>query len=177
MKNYALIILFSALASIVAIPVSGSFRITLGIVVVIAAIEAFRIRKPILLAFLAGLAVCLTRILVDSFSGTMTATLASNYLLEFFFYVGYGTLYHVATTNNRSSYPLPLVVTLVLADAGGNFFEYFIRSLASDQAWATTSLTAILLAAFVRSVLIVLLVWFLTNYVSPKLGIEGGRND
>lgn len=167
-----LIVLFSALASIVAFPVAGGFRIGLGAVVLFACIHAFRVQRPILLSLIAGIAISLTRILVDSFSLEMTGTLASNYLLETFFYVGYGVIYYYAVVKNRSDYPLPLVVALTIGDGGGNFLEYYLRHLAADEAWTQQSLTVILITAVVRSVLIVLLAWILSRYVTHRFGID-----
>lgn len=171
------VVVLSALASLIAVPITDGFRISLGIVVLIAAIHAFHIERPIRLALITGVAVCLTRILFDSFRLDMTAQMASVYFLEVFFYLGYGAIYTFAVRTNTSPYPLPLVVALSLADMGGNFFEYALRHLAADEAWAGTSLVSILLAAFVRSVLIVFLVWALSSFAASRTGKERSSHD
>ena len=170
-----IIVVLSCLASLITFPVSGSFRITLGIVVLFAGIHAYKIKKPILLSAITGLAVCLTRIIVESFGKGMTGAIASNYLLEITFYVGYGIIYYYAITKNTSKYPLPLVAALTLGDAGGNFIEYYLRHLAADEAWLNTSLTTIFLAAVVRSTLIVILVWLISRFVIKDTANEGRR--
>ncbi len=173
MGLHVLIVVLSALASIIAFPVAGGFRISLGIVVLFACIHAFQIKRPIRLALVTGIVVCLTRMFLESFSTPMTATLATNYFLEVFFYLGYGIIYYFAITKNESAkYPLPLVVALTIADGGGNFLEYYLRHMAADEAWLQTSLVTILFAAFARSVLIVLLSWLLSNFITPKLAKE-----
>ena len=177
MSTYVLVVLLSTLASLVALPVTGGFRISLAVVVLFSMIHALQLKRPILLAFVTGIAVVLTRIFVDSLSTPMTGTLASNYFLEVFFYLGYAVIYQWAIRNNTSSYPLPLVIALAIADTGGNFLEYSLRHLAADEAWASTSLMTILLAAIVRAVLIILLSWLISRFVSPKLGIERSRHD
>ena len=164
----ALIIILSALASLVSIPVgNGGFRITFGNVVLISALHLFKPRHPLALALATGLAVTLARIFMDSMSMEMTAALASSYLLEIAFYVAYAWIYSWAVTTNTSPYPLPLAVALVLCDTGANTIEFSLRHLASDTIWDTTSFSAILLAAFVRSVVIVFVIW-LSNYFSMR---------
>lgn len=169
MLKALLIVILSALASLLALPVGdGSFRITFGIVVLITALHLFKPRHPVALALVTGLAVVLLRIFVDSLSMPMTATLASSYLLEISFYLGYAFVYDWAVTTNTSPYPLPFVVALVLCDTGANAIEYTLRNLASDTVWNNTSFYTILLAAFVRSVLIVFAVWAYQNAMHKK---------
>ncbi len=168
-----LIVILSALASLIAIPVGDSgFRITFGIVVLITALHVFKPKNPITLGFLTGLAICLLRIIVDSFSMDMTATLASNYFLELAFYIVYPILYRWVFLTNTSKYPLPQVVGLVLCDTGSNAIEYTLRTLAGGAAFESTSITAILLAASVRSILIVLAIYLMEHFV-VKSNLEG----
>ena len=168
MLKTLLIIVLSAMASLISFPVgSGGFRITFGIVVLISALHLFKPKHPVLLALAAGLAIILLRIVMDSFSMEMTASIASNYLLEIAYYVGYAFVYNWAITTNTSPYPLPQVVALVLCDTGANTIEFALRHLAADTVWDTTSFYSILLAAFVRSVLIVFVVW-LYNIITRK---------
>lgn len=171
-----LIVVLSTLASLIAFPVAGGFRITLAVVVLFGFIHAYKIKRPMLLATVTGIAIVLCRILFDSFRVDMTGALASNYLWEFFFYPGYGLIYYYAITKNTSEYPLPLVAALTLADTGGNFLEYYLRHLGADEAWAQTSLATILIAAAIRSILIVILVWILNRFAkAPGEPVERGR--
>lgn len=164
MLQAVLIVVFSALASLISLPVgSGGFRITFGIVALITALHVLKPKHPILLALLTGIAVAILRITVDSFSLGMDATIASSYLLEIFFYVAYAFIYDWAITTNTSSYPLPLVLALVLCDTGANTIEYILRNLAANTVWDNTSFYSILLAAVVRSVVIVFAVWLAHN--------------
>ncbi|HHU11658.1 MAG TPA: hypothetical protein GXZ64_00305 [Clostridiaceae bacterium] len=169
MLKIVIVALASAVASLVNIPVGDSgFRISLGIVVMVAAIIALKIRPVIWTSFITGMAVCLMRILVASLGGTMTPALAGNFLLEVFFYLSYGLFYLLQVVRNRAIYKIPLVVSLVICDAGANAVEYFLRTLFASEVWQNTSLTAILLAAFVRSVVIVLFVWAFETWVLRK---------
>lgn len=164
-----LMIVLTALASLISFPVGqGGFRITMGIVVFITATHVFKPNKPILLAVIAGIAVCLARIAFDATQGAMDLSLASNYLLEAFFYIGYALIYHWAVTTNDSEYPLPLVVALAISDAGANAFEYVLRHLANFEVYQNTSLLSILIAAFIRSVLIVFFIWLLEDRFHVK---------
>lgn len=163
-------ILLTALASLISVPIGDAgFRFTLGIIIFITATHIFKPKRPILMAILAGLAVCIVRIIFDSMSIDMNAALASNYLLEAFFYIGYGLIYHWAVTTNTSDYPLPLVGALVLSDAGGNALEYFLRHLANYEVYQNASLLSILIAAAIRSVIIVILIWVIQDvFKYPK---------
>lgn len=178
MGLYVVIVILSALASLIAFPVAGGFRVSMGIVVLFTAIHLYKIRQPIQLSAATGIAVVLTRILVASFSSPMTVDIATNYFLELFFYLGYGIIYYYAIANNATAkYPLPDVVALGLADGGGNFFEYYLRYLAAGEAWVETSLMTILLAAVFRAVAIILLVWVLSRFVKKEPQPKGGRHD
>ncbi|MDO5690254.1 MAG: hypothetical protein Q4G61_08390 [Tissierellia bacterium] len=143
----------------------------------IAAIHAFRIKRPVILSVITGIAVVLMRILVEYFMGSFDPVVASGHFLEVAFYMGYAIIYSATVINNNSTYPLPLVAALTLSDAGGNVIEFMLRSIAHDQAWDQTPLIAILLAAAVRAVIIVILVWILDQYVTPKFNIERSRHD
>lgn len=161
-----MIIILSALASLLSVAVGdGSFRITFGIVILISGLHLFKPKHPIILALATGLAISLLRIFVDSMSMDMTASIASSYLLEIIYYVTYAFLYNWAVTTNTSPYPLPLAVALVLCDTGSNTVEFALRYLANDTSWTTTSFYSILVAAFVRSVLIVLIAWVFDRFV------------
>lgn len=174
MFKLVLIVVLSALASLISIPVGdGGFRITFGIVVLISGLHLFKPRHPVLLALATGLAVSLVRILVDSMTLEMTSAIASSYLLEIAFYVGYAYVYNWAITTNTSPYPLPLVVALVLCDTGANTIEYALRYLAGNTVWTTTSFVSILLAATVRSVLIVFIIWLYHQFADQK-AMKGG---
>lgn len=169
MLRTVLIVILSALASLIAIPVGDSgFRITFGVVVLITALHTFKPKNPITIGFLTGLAICIVRIIVDSFSMDMNATLASNYFLELAFYIAYPILYRWVFLTNTSKYPLPLVVGLVLCDTGSNAIEFTLRTLSGGAAFESASIYVILMAAFVRSVLIILGIWLLENFVIKK---------
>ena len=165
----AMIIILSALASLLSVAVGdGDFRITFGIVILISGLHLFKPKHPILLALATGFAISLLRIFVDSMSMDMTASIASSYLLEIVYYVTYAFLYNWSITTNTSPYPLPIVVALVLCDVGSNTVEFALRYLAADTIWATTSFYSIFVAAFVRSVLIILIVWLFDNLVTRR---------
>ncbi len=168
MLTNVFIVLAATLASLVDWPVDQGFRISLGVVILFAGIHLFHVKRPILWATIGGLSISLFRILVASFSGPMTGAAASNHLWEFFFFIGYGIIYYYAVRRNTSEYPLPLVAALTLGDAGGNFLEYYLRHLAADGAWVTTSLLVILMAALARSVLIVIIVWLGSRFVKEQ---------
>lgn len=172
MSLYIITVILSALASNITLPVVGGFRVTLGVVALFAMIHAFRLKRPILLATVTGIVVVLVRILLESFRMPINPEVASNYFLEVFFYFGFGFLYYYSVIHNQSAYPLPLVIALAISDAGGNFLEYLLRTLAADQTWTNTSLVTILLAASVRAILIVFFIWItkriFTKYVDER---------
>lgn len=169
MKRRVLVIFVAALASLISIPVGDSdFRITLGIVIMVVGIRIFRFEKAIRFSFWTGLAVCLTRIAYAAIMGIdITPALMGSYFLEIFFYIGYGIIYHFAVESIRTKYPVPLVLSLLLCDFGGNSLEYLMRFFYASEVWSDTSLLNLLLAAVTRSVIIILLVWLFQRF-GPK---------
>lgn len=171
-----IVLILTALFSLIALPLEEGFRITFGVVALFACIHAFKLKNPISLAFVAGLIVCTLRLVVGSMAMEITGREASFYFLELAFYLGYGFLYYYSVVKNPSTYPMPLVVAFAICDAGGNFLEYFIRSIARDTSWNQTSLATILLAAAVRSILIVLIIWVL-KLLRIDEKYKGGQHD
>lgn len=167
MKRKVLVILVAMLASLVSIPVGESdFRITLGIVVMAVAIQVFNFKKVIPFSVWTGLFVCLARVAYVATIGTeLSPALIGSYFLEIAFYIGYGLIYHFAILHNRSKTPLPLVLSLVLCDFGGNSLEYLLRFFYMSEVWSDTSLVTLLLAAVSRSIMIILLTWLLQQFV------------
>lgn len=167
--KYFLIILISALASLIQLPVEASdFRVSAGIIVLMTAICHYQVKRPIRLGLLTGLAVCFFRMGVDSILiHGLTGAQSLSYLLETFFYLGYVFLFTYTANHPDPVYPLPLVVCLGISDFGGNFLEYISRLIAGLEGWSNVSLKTLLLAAFVRSVLITICL-YLWNRMSGK---------
>ncbi len=174
MVTTLLVALLTALASLVHIPVGDSdFRVTLGMVVMITGYLILKKKKVLRLAFFSGLFVGLLRIVVSAISGmAITPKFAGSLLLEFFFYIGYGILYRYTVELNKSIYKIPLVFSLVICDFGGNALEYILRFLYAAEVWKDTSLLTILIAAFVRSITIVLCVFLYRRFIEPHLSLK-----
>lgn len=167
MKTF-LIIIFSALASLVNLPIASSdFRFSAGIVVLIVALIFEHRPKAIWLGTFTGLAVCLMRLLVASSQGLEVDPLS--YFLEVFFYLGYVLVYHLVVLKANDSYGLPLVVGLSLSDFGGNALEYFVRLALGYENSSSVPISTLIIGALVRSVLIILLVYVIV-LVSKSLG-------
>ncbi|HHX19064.1 MAG TPA: hypothetical protein GX728_01330 [Clostridiaceae bacterium] len=174
MVTTLVVALLTALASLVHIPVGDSdFRVTLGMVVMMAGYLILKKTKIIRLAFFSGLFVGLLRIAVAAIRGTtLTPLLAGSLLLEFFFYIGYGVLYRYTVELNKSIYKIPLVFSLVICDFGGNAIEYLLRFLYAAEVWKDTSLVTILIAAFVRSIVIILCVFLYRRFIEPRIPLK-----
>ena len=166
----SILVLLSALGSLIQMPVAGAdFRFSAGIVVLIAGLLLNKKLKPIPVGIIAGFAVFLARVLYATVQGIENFDLLS-YFLEVFFYLGYVVVYRLVVQKDDAIYGTPLVVGLSLSDFGGNALEYFIRLGAGYEDWNTTSLTSLLIAAFVRSVLIILAVYVAYVLVKKVLG-------
>lgn len=164
------LVLLSALASLIQIPVAGAdFRFSAGIIVLIAGLIFNKKLKPIPMGIIAGFAVCLVRVLSASVQGIENFDLLS-YFLEVFFYLGYVLVFRLVVQKDDAIYGMPLVVGLSLSDFGGNALEYFIRLGAGYEDWNSTSLTSLLVAAFVRSVVIILAVYLAYLFTKKVLG-------
>ncbi len=171
MVTTLLVALLTALASLVHIPVGDSdFRVTLGMVVMMSGYLILKKTKVLRLAFFSGLFVGVLRIAVAAIGGTkITPLLAGSLLLEFFFYVGYAILYRYTVELNKSIYKIPLVFSLVICDFGGNAIEYLLRFLYAAEVWKDTSLVTILIAAFVRSFVIIACVYLYRRFIEPHI--------
>ncbi len=171
MVTTLLVALLTALASLVHIPVGDSdFRVTLGMVVMMSGYFILKKTKVLRLAFFSGLFVGVLRIAVAAIGGTkITPLLAGSLLLEFFFYVGYAILYRYTVELNKSIYKIPLVFSLVICDFGGNAIEYLLRFLYAAEVWKDTSLVTILIAAFVRSFVIIACVYLYRRFIEPHI--------
>lgn len=174
MVTTLLVALLTALASLVHIPVGDSdFRVTLGMVVMMTGYLILKKTKVLRLAFFSGLFVGLLRIAVAAIGGlTLTPKLAGSLLLEFFFYIGYALLYLYTVEKNKSIYKIPLVFSLVICDFGGNAIEYLLRFLYAAEVWKDTSLLTILIAAFVRSIVIVLFVFLYRRFIEQHIPLK-----
>lgn len=165
-----ILILLAALASLLSLPVGGSdFRVTAGIIVLIAGLLLNRNLKPLPTGIMTGFAVCLMRVLATAISGGEMDVLS--YFLEVFFYLGYVLVYILVVLKDDDVYTMPLVIGLSLSDFGGNSLEYFARLILGYESWQTTSLTTLLISALVRSVIIILVV-YLARPIFVKLGKE-----
>ena len=163
------IAVLSAVASIIQIPVLDSyFRVTMGVVVMIVLMRALGRKNFLEQAFWSGLFVCLVRMAVLSFQAVeLGPKNIASILLEVFFYIGYGLIARYTIVDRDNRYPIPYVVSLVLADFGGNSLEYFMRYLFAEEIWHDAKLLTLILAAVARSVIIISLIW-----VVRKLGLN-----
>lgn len=162
------IILSSALASLLQVPVAGhDFRFSAGIIVLITALLIKRELKPIPMGLATGLMVCLTRVIAASLSTAAQPDVLS-YFLETFFYLGYVVVYRLVVLKDDQVYELPLVIGLTLSDFGGNAVEYFVRLGFHYEDWNSAPFINLLIAAFVRSGLIILCVYLLGRFF-PRL--------
>ncbi|MCI6602925.1 MAG: alanine:cation symporter family protein [Clostridiales bacterium] len=158
------IILSSALASLLQVPVAGhDFRFSAGIIVLITALLIKRELKPIPMGLATGLMVCLTRVIAASLSTAAQPDVLS-YFLEVFFYLGYVVVYRLVVLKDDQVYELPLVIGLTLSDFGGNAVEYFVRLAFHYEDWNSAPFINLLIAAFVRSGLIILCVYLLGRF-------------
>lgn len=158
------IILCSALASLLQVPVAGhDFRFSAGIIVLISALIIKRELKPVPMGLATGLMVCLTRVIAASLSTAAQPDVLS-YFLEVFFYLGYVVVYRLVVLKDDQVYELPLVIGLTLSDFGGNAVEYFVRLAFHYEDWNSAPFINLLIAAFVRSGLIILCVYLLERF-------------
>ena len=168
--NTFLLILLSALASLVNLPIASSdFRFSAGIIVLMVAVIFWQKPRILWLGTLTGLAVCLTRLMVASIQGQEADPLS--YFLEVFFYLGYVLVYHLVVVKANDAYGLPLVVGLSLSDFGGNVLEFFVRLGLNYESFRSVPLSTLVIGALVRSVIIILLV-----YLSYLLARALGKN-
>ncbi|AGT44295.1 hypothetical protein [Treponema pedis] len=182
MLEILIVAVISAVCSLFNLSVGlTGLRITLGIIVLAAALQRNAKLNVIIASAFAGIGVCIVRILVSGVSSGFSIYEVFNHSLEILFYLGYGIFYYVLVRSEKSVYKTHLILLLMLCDFGANTIEYAARhfllsSSSATSAMETAAFQTIFLAAFIRSSLIWIIAKFAFNAGEPARKIENSEN-
>lgn len=163
MKNSFTVAIIAAIASLFNFAVgAGDLRISLGIVVLIVALHASKELNIMSTAFITGLAVFLTRVLMSVLlTASIDTPLIISYFIEIIFYLAYAVIYKALVLNEKNEAGTPILLLFILSDFGANTVEYLVRHIFYSDGLMQADFVSIFLAAFIRSALI----WLILKYV------------
>lgn len=166
MNSKYFVIFLAGLASLFSFNVGEtSLRISLGIIVLVVGLllnEKFEVLST---ATLTGIFVFLIRVLFQTaLTQTISASIIFSYLLEVFFYIGYGISFKYLVRNEQTRRENSLLILLMLCDFGANSLEYFAHYFLLNSALIQADFVSIFLAAFIRSSIIWIILTTVLNH-------------
>ncbi len=164
-KEMLMVGLFTALMGQVNFyPFGTDFRITVGVVVFTFLLLYFHSLPIVATSIVTGISILLVRVGIDVFANAVSIDIASyKHLPGMMYYISYGII--IEGTNFRKLFERPIyfIVALTTADVVSNFFELLIRNQFNAKSFDEIFST-ILLAAVIRSCLILALFWTIRYY-------------
>lgn len=164
-KEMLMVGLFTALMGQVHFyPFGTDFRITVGVVVFTFLLLYFHSLPIVSASIVTGISVLAVRVGIDVFTGAATLEAASyKHIPAFMYYMSYGMIIESASFRKLSEKPIYFIFTLTTADIISNFFELLIRNQLGSKSFDAIFST-IMLAAVIRSCLVLALFWIIKYY-------------
>lgn len=164
-KEMLIVALFTAfMGQVHFYPFGTDFRITVGVVVFTFLMLYFHSIPIITASIVTGVSVLLVRVGIDVFTGSLgTADSVLRHLPGMLYYVSYGIIIEGSSFRKLFEKPVYFIAVLTTADIMSNFFELLIRNqLVSADFDRIFSM--IMLAAVIRSCLVLALFWVIKYY-------------
>lgn len=167
-KNYKemlMVAVFTALIGQVHFyPFGTDFRITVGVIIFTYLLLYFHTLPVVATSILTGLSVLLIRMGLDIFTHAVPLDTAFyRHIPALLYYAAYGTLIDKASFRKLFHKPIYFIIILTMADIVSNFFELLIRNQFSIRLFETIFST-IILAAVLRSCIVLILFWIVKYY-------------
>jgi two-component system sensor histidine kinase YcbA len=145
-------------------PFGTDFRITVGVVIFTFLLLYFH-SLPIVAASIAtGISVLLVRVGIDVFANSVSMEAAAlRHIPGMMYYISYGIIIEGASFRKLFEKPIYFIVALTTADIVSNFFELLIRNQLNNKSFDAIFST-IMLAAVIRSCLVLALFWIIKYY-------------
>jgi len=165
-NNYYLIISITvALASQISISLfDSSFKISGGVIAFFILLYFFDSINPLKAGIYVGIAVFIFRVLIFSFENGSFSTAMFHYLASILFYFIYSFLFVFQLKKISINKKFKFFLMIILADLTANFTELLFRNFLSLINIDLNLLFAILIAAIIRSVIILLILNLLKYY-------------
>lgn len=145
-------------------PFGTDFRITVGVVIFTFMLLYFHTVPIVATSVITGISVLFFRVGIDVFFNAVSFDLAwYKHIPALVYYIAYGIVIDSAGFRKLFEKPLFFIVTLTTADIMSNFLELIIRNQSSIRSFDEIFST-IMLAAVIRSSLVLSLFWIIKYY-------------
>jgi two-component system sensor histidine kinase YcbA len=164
-KEMLLVGLFTAfMGQVNFYPFGTDFRITVGVIVFTFLLLYFYSLPIIATAVVTGVSVLLIRVGIDVFTYAAIAEDAFlRHLPGMMYYISYGIIIEGMSFRKLFEKPVYFIAALTTADIASNFFELIIRNQISSKLF-NDIFSTIMLAAVLRSCLVLALFWIIKYY-------------
>ena len=164
-KKMLLVGLFTAfMGQVNFYPFGTDFRITVGVVIFTFMLLYFHTVPIVATSVITGISVLFFRVGIDVFFNAVSFDLAwYKHIPALVYYIAYGIVIDSAGFRKLFEKPLFFIVTLTTADIMSNFLELIIRNQSSIRSFDEIFST-IMLAAVIRSSLVLSLFWIIKYY-------------
>lgn len=164
-KEILIVSLFTAfMGQVHFYPFGTDFRITIGVVVFTFLILYFQSLSIVQTSIITGLCVLMVRTSIDVFTLLSSVEDAiARHIPAFMYYITYGIIIEGVNFKKYIEKPVYFVIILSAADIISNFFELIIRNQLRTEFFSDIFST-ILLAAFLRSLIVLMLFWVVKYY-------------
>jgi len=145
-------------------PFRTDFRITVGVVMFTFLLLYFHSIPIVATSIITGISVLLIRVGIDVFANTISFDIAFyRHIPALMYYISYGIIIDRIGFRKLFEKPIYFIVTLTTADIVSNFIELMIRNQSNIKSFDEIFST-IMLAAVIRSSLVLALFWIIKYY-------------
>lgn len=164
-KEMLLVGLFTAfMGQVNFYPFGTDFRITVGVVVFTFLLLYFHSLPIVSTSIATGISVLIVRVGIDVFANAVSFEAAAyKHIPALIYYVSYGIIIEGASFRKLFEKPIYFIVALTTADIVSNFFELLIRNQFTTKSFDAI-FSMIMLAAVIRSCLVLALFWIIKYY-------------
>jgi two-component system sensor histidine kinase YcbA len=164
-KEMLVVGLFTALMGQVHFyPFGTDFRITVGVVVFTFLLLYFHSLPIVATSIVTGISVLLVRVGIDVYADSASIGAAIyKHIPALMYYISYGIIIEGTSFRKLFEKPIYFIAALITADIVSNFFELLIRNQINSSTFDTIFST-IMLAALIRSCLVLALFWVIKYY-------------
>ncbi|MEA4848448.1 MAG: sensor histidine kinase [Clostridiaceae bacterium] len=165
-KEMLIVGLFTALMGQVNFyPFGTDFRITIGVVVFTFLLLYFHSIPIIASSIVTGVSVLALRVGIDVFANAISMDAAFyKHLPGMIYYITYGIIIEGARFRKLFEKPIYFIMALTTADILSNIFELLIRNQLNNNNSFDVIFSTIMLAAVIRSCLVLALFWIIKYY-------------
>jgi len=145
-------------------PFDTDFRITIGVVMFTFLLLYFHSLTIVSTSIVTGVLVLIVRVGIDIFASEASIyTAAYKHIPGMMYYISYGIVIDGLSFRKLFEKPIYFIATLTTADIVSNFFELIIRNQFNIISFDSI-FTTIMLAAVIRSFIVLVLFWIIKYY-------------